>query len=320
MTFEDYHSMTRWIRENGPLPPGREIKVGERVILDGEVWATNPLRSRRQAVRLLCMVLGLAMCFTWLNRGRRARGQGRQPTSSTCGLAPLQIPACGVTTPEPGGLAARCRPTPTPPTTSTRTATAPRHQGHQDGRRLHLGPDQDPEQADDGLRQGRGPHPDAARPRHPARVLAAGQRLPRASATPSPARSTSSSTSSPLPPHPARAEQGEADYRPPGRASTPGCRAPRCPPSTPRRSFHTYWAERSPDMITIGVDDMTTAVFTPDSLPDGATWVSMTSPCSPSSTSPLAALGLAHRLRGRRSHNRWSSTGSGTHRRRIDVR
>ena len=37
--------------------------------------------------------------------------------------------------------------------------------------------------------------------------------------------------------------------------------------------FHTYWAERSPDMITIGVDNITTAVLTPDSLPAGATWV-----------------------------------------------
>ena len=45
------------------------------------------------------------------------------------------------------------------------------------------------------------------------------------------------------------------------------------PPFDPSAEFHTYWAERSPDMITIGVDDMTTAVFTPASLPDGATWV-----------------------------------------------
>ena len=37
MTFEDYHSMSRWIRENGPLPPHREIKVGKRVILDGKI-------------------------------------------------------------------------------------------------------------------------------------------------------------------------------------------------------------------------------------------------------------------------------------------
>jgi hypothetical protein len=36
MTFEDYQSMTRWIRENGPLPPSRAVRVGERVILDGE--------------------------------------------------------------------------------------------------------------------------------------------------------------------------------------------------------------------------------------------------------------------------------------------
>ena len=35
MTFEDYHSMSVWIRENGPLPSHCEIKVGERVILSG---------------------------------------------------------------------------------------------------------------------------------------------------------------------------------------------------------------------------------------------------------------------------------------------
>ena len=45
------------------------------------------------------------------------------------------------------------------------------------------------------------------------------------------------------------------------------------PPFDPSAEFHTYWAERSPDMITIGVDDMTTAVFTPASLPEGASWV-----------------------------------------------
>ena len=40
--------------------------------------------------------------------------------------------------------------------------------------RLHLGPDQDTGPVRDGLRQSRGPHQDAARSRHPARVLAAG--------------------------------------------------------------------------------------------------------------------------------------------------
>ena len=35
MTFDGYHAMSEWIRKNGPLPPGREITVGERVILDG---------------------------------------------------------------------------------------------------------------------------------------------------------------------------------------------------------------------------------------------------------------------------------------------
>ena len=35
MTFEDYHSMSVWIRENGPLPTHCEIKVGEQVIMPG---------------------------------------------------------------------------------------------------------------------------------------------------------------------------------------------------------------------------------------------------------------------------------------------
>ena len=47
----------------------------------------------------------------------------------------------------------------------------------------------------------------------------------------------------------------------------------RAPAFDPSADFHTYWAERSPGMITIGVDDITTAVLTPDSLPAGATWV-----------------------------------------------
>ena len=47
MTFEDYHSMSVWIRENGPLPTYREIKVGERVILEGR-WATDSLRPGRK--------------------------------------------------------------------------------------------------------------------------------------------------------------------------------------------------------------------------------------------------------------------------------
>ncbi|MGY4708621.1 glycoside hydrolase family 16 protein [Mycolicibacterium sp. CBM1] len=37
--------------------------------------------------------------------------------------------------------------------------------------------------------------------------------------------------------------------------------------------FHTYWSNRSTERITIGVDDITLADFTPDALPAAAPWV-----------------------------------------------
>jgi beta-glucanase (GH16 family) len=37
--------------------------------------------------------------------------------------------------------------------------------------------------------------------------------------------------------------------------------------------FHTYWVNRQPDTITIGVDGTTLGHFTPSSLPPGARWV-----------------------------------------------
>ena len=42
MTFDGYHTMSRWIAANGPLPPGAEIKVGEMAILDGKVGPSPP--------------------------------------------------------------------------------------------------------------------------------------------------------------------------------------------------------------------------------------------------------------------------------------
>jgi YVTN family beta-propeller protein len=36
--------------------------------------------------------------------------------------------------------------------------------------------------------------------------------------------------------------------------------------------FHTYWTKWEPDKITVGVDDITYAVYTPDSLPPGTPW------------------------------------------------
>ena len=37
--------------------------------------------------------------------------------------------------------------------------------------------------------------------------------------------------------------------------------------------FHTYWLDWQPYVITIGVDDATLGMFTPESLPTGAEWV-----------------------------------------------
>jgi beta-glucanase (GH16 family) len=37
--------------------------------------------------------------------------------------------------------------------------------------------------------------------------------------------------------------------------------------------FHNYWMTRTEDSITIGVDDTKWGTFTPDSLPESATWV-----------------------------------------------
>jgi beta-glucanase (GH16 family) len=37
--------------------------------------------------------------------------------------------------------------------------------------------------------------------------------------------------------------------------------------------FHTYWANREPNLIQIGVDDTQLAEYTPASLPSGAQWV-----------------------------------------------
>lgn len=73
-------------------------------------------------------------------------------------------------------------------------------------------------------------------------------------------------------------QQGESDYRPtdtcgPTRVSGWQVSRWQVPDFDPAAGFHTYWAERSLDRITIGVDDVTTAVFTPDSLPAGGTWV-----------------------------------------------
>ena len=68
-------------------------------------------------------------------------------------------------------------------------------------------------------------------------------------------------------------QQGEADYRPPGAGEHTGVSGSQVPAFDPSAGFHTYWVERSPDLVTIGVDGTTTAVFTPNSLPAGATWV-----------------------------------------------
>lgn len=37
--------------------------------------------------------------------------------------------------------------------------------------------------------------------------------------------------------------------------------------------FHNYWMTRTKDSITVGIDDTNWGTFTPDSLPENATWV-----------------------------------------------
>jgi beta-glucanase (GH16 family) len=67
--------------------------------------------------------------------------------------------------------------------------------------------------------------------------------------------------------------------------------------------FHTYWVTRAPDRITMGIDGVTTATFTPDSLPPDAIWAFNDNPMylllnvavggpwagAPDSTTPTAA-------------------------------
>lgn len=66
---------------------------------------------------------------------------------------------------------------------------------------------------------------------------------------------------------------GERDYRPVDTGEFTGVSRSLVPDFDPSAGFHTYWTNRSPNLITIGVDDITTAVFTPDSLPAGGRWV-----------------------------------------------
>jgi len=66
---------------------------------------------------------------------------------------------------------------------------------------------------------------------------------------------------------------GEEDYRPQGRPAYSGVSRDWTPPFDPSQSFHTYWVDRSPGEITLGVDSFVSYTFTPDSLPERAQWV-----------------------------------------------
>lgn len=68
-------------------------------------------------------------------------------------------------------------------------------------------------------------------------------------------------------------QDGEPDYRPEGQPPYSGVSRDWSPPFDPSKGFHTYWAERHPGQITIGVDDAVSYVFTPDTLPAAAHWV-----------------------------------------------
>lgn len=68
-------------------------------------------------------------------------------------------------------------------------------------------------------------------------------------------------------------QDGEPDYRPPGEPAYSGLSRAWSPPFDPTTGFHTYWVERHPGEVTIGVDSAISYTFTPDSLPPAAHWV-----------------------------------------------
>jgi beta-glucanase (GH16 family) len=68
-------------------------------------------------------------------------------------------------------------------------------------------------------------------------------------------------------------QDGEPDYRPPGLPPYSGVSRVWSPPFDPTTGFHTYWVERHPGEVTIGVDDAISYTFTPESLPANAHWV-----------------------------------------------
>ena len=79
---------------------------------------------------------------------------------------------------------------------------------------------------------------------------------------------------------PAEAWPGERGARPPWAASSsPPAPAPASAPRAtyssglPSAGFHRYWVRRSPDAVTIGIDDLIEQRFSPADLPPGASWV-----------------------------------------------
>lgn len=68
-------------------------------------------------------------------------------------------------------------------------------------------------------------------------------------------------------------QDGVPDYQPDGMPPYTGVTRAWTPPFDPTTSFHTYWADREPGAITIGVDNAISYTLTPDSLPTNAHWV-----------------------------------------------
>lgn len=68
-------------------------------------------------------------------------------------------------------------------------------------------------------------------------------------------------------------QDGALDYQPEGEPAYSGLSRSWTPPFDPSKGFHTYWADREPGQITLGIDNAVSYVFTPDTLPEGAHWV-----------------------------------------------
>jgi beta-glucanase (GH16 family) len=68
-------------------------------------------------------------------------------------------------------------------------------------------------------------------------------------------------------------QEGEEDYRLAGAGEYAGLTAVEDTGFDPSAGFHRYWCRRSPDSITLGIDETIQVRYTPSDLPPGAAWV-----------------------------------------------